>query len=110
MASEATRCTAGNSLMGIVATSAGRALAAPIVYVAELRQSLIGRPPIGDDRGARLDVIHHEFVQGLSRRVGSGEIRHRPSPLGSRTSTAIPVRTFLPLTRPPASPGSAPPM
>ena len=40
----------------------------------------------------------------------SGAMRHRPIPFGSRTSTAMPVRTFLPRARPPRSPGSSPPM
>ena len=40
----------------------------------------------------------------------SGAIRHLPSPLGSRISTAMPVRTFFPRARPPRNPGSAPPM
>src|SRR5680860_1309204 len=40
----------------------------------------------------------------------SGAIRQRPIPFGSCTSTAMPVRTFLPLARPPRSPGSSPPM
>ena len=40
----------------------------------------------------------------------STAIRHRPIPFGSLTSTAIPVRTFLPAARPPRSPGSSPPM
>src|SRR5258707_15771864 len=37
----------------------------------------------------------------------STAIRHRPIPFGSLTSTAIPVRTFLPPARP-ASPPPAP--
>ena len=37
-------------------------------------------------------------------------MRHRPIPLGSLTSTAIPVRTFLPRARPPARPASSPPI
>ncbi len=40
----------------------------------------------------------------------SGAIRHRPLPRGGVTSTAMQVRTFLPLARPPRSPGSSPPM
>ena len=40
----------GQQLVGIIATSALGALAAPFMFVAELRQSLIGRPPVGDDR------------------------------------------------------------
>jgi hypothetical protein len=40
----------------------------------------------------------------------SGIIRHRPKPLGSITSIATPVSAFLPLARPPANPGSLPPM
>jgi len=35
----------------------------------------------------------------------SGAIRHRPIPFGSRTSTTMTVRTFLPRARPPRSPG-----
>jgi hypothetical protein len=40
----------------------------------------------------------------------SSAIRHRPIPLGSLTSTAMPVSTFLPWARPPRSPGSSPPI
>ena len=72
----------GQQLVGIIAPSAGRALAAPIVLVAELSQSLISGPPVGDDRRARLDVIHHERVQGLGR--GIGQWRHAAPPQSSR--------------------------
>jgi hypothetical protein len=41
----------------------------------------------------------------------TGAIRTRPNPRGSMTSTAIAVKTFLPLpARPPRSPGSCQPM
>ena len=40
----------------------------------------------------------------------SSAIRHRPIPFGCLTSTAIPVRTFLPRAWPPRSPGSSPPI
>ena len=40
----------------------------------------------------------------------STAIRQRPIPRGPPTSTAMPVSTFLPLARPPLSPGSGPPM
>ena len=40
----------------------------------------------------------------------SSAMRHRPIPFGSSTSTAMPVRTFLPRARPPRSPGSSPPI
>src|SRR3974390_3155184 len=38
----------------------------------------------------------------------STAIRHRPIPLGSLTSTAMPVSTFLPGARPPRGPRPAP--
>src|ERR1039457_6903446 len=37
------------------------------------------------------------------------DIRHRPMPRGSLTSTAMPTSDFLPLARPPASPAPPPP-
>ncbi len=37
-------------------------------------------------------------------------MRHRPIPFGSVTSTAMPVRTFLPFACPPRRPGSSPPI
>src|SRR5665648_1071151 len=37
-------------------------------------------------------------------------IRQRPKPLGDATSTATQTSAFLPLARPPARPGSCPPM
>ena len=40
----------------------------------------------------------------------SSAIRYRPIPFGCLTSTAIPVKTFLPRARPPRSPGSSPPV
>ena len=40
----------------------------------------------------------------------STAIRQRPIHRGAPTSTAMPVSTFLPLARPPRSPGSCPPM
>ena len=40
----------------------------------------------------------------------TGTIRQRPYPLGSRISTATHVSTFFPRARPPAKPGSMPPM
>ncbi len=86
MASEATRCTAGQELDGIVAPSASCALAAPIMHIAELRQPLIGRTPVSDDRGARLHVVQHEFVQRLA-----GPIGHRRDP----TPTQPPGRPDL---------------
>ena len=56
----------------------------------------------------------HELVtKGCSEAAdasASGSIRHRPTPFGAWISTAMPVSTFLPLARPPASPGSSPPM
>jgi len=58
----------------------------------------------------RFHVVGHEGLQRLGRGVGQDGIRHRPSPFGPRISTAIPVRTFLPLARPPRSSGSCPPM
>ena len=60
------------------------------------------------------DILHVRFPGGRSRLVGyprawggtGGAILHRPSPFGSRTSTAMPVKTCLPLARPPrSSPG-----
>src|SRR5438132_702857 len=41
---------------------------------------------------------------------GRTAIRHRPYPLGSRTSIATATSDFLPFWRPPRSPGSSPPM
>ena len=71
--------------------------------VAEPLQPVVTLPAVGEDRRARLNVIGHERVQRRGRRISQ---RQRPSPFGSRTSTAMPVSTFLPLARPPASSGS----
>ena len=89
---------------------AGRPLAAPLVDIAEPGQPVVAHPGVGDHSRARLNMASHEQVQRGRGRVGQDAIRHRPIPRGSFTSTAMPTRDFLPLARPPRSPGSSPPM
>ena len=73
----------GQQLTGILTPSAGGALAAPIVDVAEPVQAEVPRPPVGDHRGARLHVIGDERVQ--RGRGGVLDRRHPAStePLGT---------------------------
>jgi hypothetical protein len=61
----------------------------------------------GRRAGVRRDLLHGPGQPAEASATGA--IRHRPNPRGSMTSTAIAVRTFLPLARPPRSPGSCPP-
>jgi hypothetical protein len=62
----------------------------------------------GRRAGVRRDLLHGPGQ--AAEASATGAIRHRPNPRGSMTSTAIAVRTFLPLAHPPRSPGSCPPM
>ena len=71
----------------------------------------VGTPAVGDDMGPWFVVIGDEGVQG--RRGPVRQDCHPAPPVsarGCRISTAMPTSTFLPLARPPASPGSSPPM
>ena len=101
----------GQQLVGIVALSACGPLTAPFMLVANLRQSLIGWPAVGDDHRTRLDVIHHEAVQRLGRGVGQGR---DPTPTKSPGFSELDrdcgqhLLALGAATR--ASPGSAPPM
>ena len=75
----------GQQPVGILSTGAGGALAAPVVDVAELVQPVVALPCVGDDPGARLDVICDEGVQR-----GGGRISQRPSGTGRALSALEP--------------------
>ena len=61
-------CQRGNAVhrrqqASILPTGQSGTLAAPFVYIAQLVQSAVATPTIGDDPGARLDMVRHEGVQ-----------------------------------------------
>jgi hypothetical protein len=68
----------GQQLAGVLAAGTGRALAAPLVRVAECVDPAVTLPGIGDDGGAGLDVLADEPVQRGGRGVVQIAIRQRP--------------------------------
>ena len=66
---------AGQQLAGVLTAGPGGSLAAPVVGVAEPLQPAVALPAVGDDGGARLDVVGDERVQ-----AGRRGIRHDPHP------------------------------
>jgi hypothetical protein len=48
---------AGQQLTGILPSSAGGPLVAPVVAVAQVADAAVALPGVGDDRRARLDVL-----------------------------------------------------
>ena len=60
----------GQQLARVVAAGAGRALAAPLVDIAEPGQPVVAHPGAGDHPRARLDMAGHERVQRGRGRVG----------------------------------------
>ena len=97
----------GKQLRGIPAARRRRTLTAPIVDIAGRLDTEVATPPVGNHRGADLDVIGDELVQCRGARILDD--RH-PAPTetsrGCVTSTATQTSAFLPRARPPASPGS----
>jgi hypothetical protein len=82
----------------------------PLMEVATGSGLAVGLPAVGEDRGALLDVIGEERAQRAGRGVGHHRHPAAPQTSGGRRSTAMPISSFLPLARPPRSPGSSPPM
>ena len=95
-----TRCTE------ILPAGPGRPLAASSMDVAEVVTAC--QPSVKTVAPGSTSVTNG--CSDAADASASGSMRQRPSPFGSRTSTAMPVSTFLPLARPPASPGCSPPM
>jgi hypothetical protein len=110
LTNDATRWTAGSSSPQVLSASASGPPAARLIGVAELVDTAVAGPAVGDHPRARLDVLGEAGVQRGGRPIGQD--RH--------PSSSVPVRllnlnghaynAFLPLARPPRSPGSAPPM
>src|SRR5450759_2147681 len=110
LASEATRWTAGRSSPGSSPRArAARWLRGSWVYPSLSSPRYPAQPSVTTlAPGATWSVT--KACRQAADASATGAIRHRPNPRGSLTSTAIAVRTFLPLARPPRSPGSCPPM
>ena len=100
----------GQQAVRVIPSGAGRFLVDGPVLISLAADGPVSGPAVSDDRRPWLDVLGDERAQ----RVTAGVIERRhpaaADALGSRTSTAIPVRTFLPRCRPPRKPGSSPPM
>ena len=58
---EAIRWTRWEQIVGILPPSPRRPLAAPVVEVAELLESVVAQPAVRDDTGARLYVTASEY-------------------------------------------------
>jgi hypothetical protein len=55
----------GQQLAGVLAAGTGGKLAAWVVDVAELVDTAVARPPVGNDVRAGLDVVGEEAAQGV---------------------------------------------
>src|SRR5712692_8923853 len=60
----------GQQLAGVLAAAGCGPLAAPLVGVTQARQAGVAAPAVGDDAGARLDVLADERAERGSGRVG----------------------------------------